>query len=127
LCWLLIAAIATEAYLKADVLSTVLRKSVAFPMQIDYIHANLDCNIGLTELADLAQMSLSHFSRLFKQSTGYSPHQFVIKCRVDRARELLLKSDLSIADITYQVGFANQGHLTNHFKRLLGVTPKVIR
>ncbi|MBD2727829.1 helix-turn-helix transcriptional regulator [Nostoc sp. FACHB-892] len=94
---------------------------------IDYIHANLDCNIGLTELADLAQMSLSHFSRLFKQSTGYSPHQFVIKCRVDCARELLLKSDLSIADITYKVGFANQGHLTNHFKRLLGVTPKVVR
>lgn len=94
---------------------------------IDYIHANLECNIGLTELADLAQMSLSHFSRLFKQSTGYSPHQFVIKCRVERARELLLKGDLSIADITYKVGFANQGHLTSHFKRLLGVTPKVVR
>ncbi|HAA33468.1 MAG TPA: AraC family transcriptional regulator [Cyanobacteria bacterium UBA8553] len=94
---------------------------------IDYIYANLECDIGLTQLADLVQMSLSHFSRLFKQSTGYSPHQFVIKCRVDRARELLLKSDLSIADISYQVGFANQGHLTNHFKRLLGVTPKVVR
>ncbi|MGI2903028.1 helix-turn-helix domain-containing protein [Tolypothrix sp. VBCCA 56010] len=94
---------------------------------IDYIYANLDCDIGLIELADLAQMSLSHFSRLFKQSTGYSPHQFVIKCRVEQALELLLKSDLSIADITYKVGFANQGHLTNHFKRLLGVTPKVVR
>jgi AraC family transcriptional regulator len=94
---------------------------------VDYIHANLECDLGLTQLADLAQMSLSHFSRLFKQSTGYSPHQFVIKCRVERARELLLKSDLSIADITYKVGFANQGHLTNHFKRLLGVTPKVVR
>ncbi|WP_427158062.1 helix-turn-helix domain-containing protein [Aliinostoc sp. HNIBRCY26] len=94
---------------------------------IDYIHANLDCNIGLTQLADLAQMSLSHFSRLFKQSTGYSPHQFVIKCRVERAKELLLKSEESITDITYKVGFANQGHFTNHFKRLLGVTPKVFR
>ncbi len=94
---------------------------------IDYIHANLDCNIGLTELADLAQMSLSHFSRLFKQSTGCSPHQFLIKCRVERAKELLVKSELSITDITYQVGFANQGHLTSHFKRLLGVTPKVFR
>lgn len=94
---------------------------------IDYIHAHLECNIGLTELAELTQMSLSHFARLFKQSTGYSPHQFVIKCRVERARELLIKSDLSIADITYQVGFANQGHLTNHFKRWLGVTPKVMR
>lgn len=94
---------------------------------IDYIYANLDCDIGLIELADLVQMSLSHFSRLFKQSTGYSPHQFVIKCRVERAQELLLKSKLSIGDISYQVGFANQGHLTNHFKRLLGVTPKVVR
>ncbi|BAZ50031.1 AraC family transcriptional regulator [Nostoc sp. NIES-4103] len=94
---------------------------------IDYIHANLDSDLGLTELAVLAQMSLSHFSRLFKQSTGYSPHQFVIKCRVDRAVELLLKSNLSIADITYKVGFANQGHLTSHFKRLVGVTPKAVR
>lgn len=94
---------------------------------IDYILANLDCNIGLTDLADLAQMSLSHFSRLFKQSTGCSPHQFLIKCRVERAKELLVKSELSIIDITYKVGFANQGHLTNHFKRLLGVTPKVFR
>jgi AraC family transcriptional regulator len=72
-------------------------------------------------------MSPYHFSRLFKQSTGHSPYQFVIKCRVERARELLLNSDLSIAQITYTVGFANQSHLTNHFKRMLGVTPKMVR
>ncbi|HEY9799472.1 MAG TPA: AraC family transcriptional regulator [Leptolyngbyaceae cyanobacterium] len=94
---------------------------------IDYIHVNLDCNIGLTQLADLVQMSLSHFSRLFKQSTGYTPHQFVIKCRIERAKELLLKTEESITDITYKVGFANQGHFTSHFKRLVGVTPKVFR
>lgn len=94
---------------------------------IDYIHANLDRDIGLSDLAELAQMSPYHFSRLFKQSTGHSPYQFVIKCRVERARELLLNSDLSIAEITYTVGFANQSHLTNQFKRMLGVTPKMVR
>jgi AraC family transcriptional regulator len=72
-------------------------------------------------------MSPYHFSRLFKQSTGHSPYHFVIKCRVKRAKELLLNSDLSIAQITYTVGFANQSHLTNHFKRMLGVTPKMVR
>jgi AraC family transcriptional regulator len=94
---------------------------------IDYIYANLDRNLGLSDLAELVQMSPYHFSRLFKQSTGHSPYQFVIKCRVQRAKELLLNSDLSIAQITYTVGFANQSHLTNHFKRMLGVTPKMVR
>lgn len=94
---------------------------------IDYIYAHLDGNIGLTDLAHLVQMSAYHFSRLFKQSTGYSPYQFVIKCRVQRAKELLLNSDLSINEITYQVGFSSQSHLTNHCKRLLGATPKIIR
>lgn len=94
---------------------------------IDYIYANLDRNLGLSDLAELVQMSPYHFSRLFKQSTGHSPYQFVIKCRVERAKELLLNSNLSIAQITYTVGFANQSHLTNHFKRTLGVTPRMVR
>ena len=71
---------------------------------IDYIYANLDRNVGLSDLAELVLRSPYHFSRLFKQSTGHSPYQFVIKCRVERAKELLLNSDLSIAQITYTVG-----------------------
>jgi hypothetical protein len=62
----------------------------------------------------------------FKQSTGLAPHQFVIRCRVERAKELLLHSSLGIADIAAEVGFANQSHLNRHFKRIVGVTPHVV-
>lgn len=92
----------------------------------DYIHSHLDQELGLSDLAAIANLSPHYFTRLFKQSTGQTPHQFVIRCRVERAQHLLLHSKGSIASIAQQVGFANQAHLNVHIKRLLGVTPKVI-
>ncbi len=89
---------------------------------IDYIDANLQKSISLKELAELLQMSNGYFSRLFKQSTGFAPHQYVIRSRVKRAQQLL-KKEIAIADIAYQVGFANQAHLNYHFKRIVGITP----
>ncbi|MGB6016783.1 MAG: helix-turn-helix transcriptional regulator, partial [Nodosilinea sp.] len=70
-----------------------------------------------------AGMSAHYFSQLFKQSTGFAPHQYVIRCRVERAKTLLAQPHTPIADIAYQVGFAHQSHLNRHFKRLVGVTP----
>lgn len=93
---------------------------------IEYIHAHLDQELGLAELAAIAHLSPHYFTRLFKQSTGATPHQFVIRCRVERAKELLLAGKGSIAEIAQQVGFANQAHLSVHIKRSLGVTPKMI-
>lgn len=92
---------------------------------IDYINAYLEQSLGLEELAQVVQMSPAYFSRLFKQSTGLAPHQYLIQCRVYRAKELLIKGNV-IADVAYKVGFANQAHLNYHFKRLLGVTPKAV-
>lgn len=94
---------------------------------IDYINDHLDRELGLAELAAIVQMSPHYFTRLFKQSTGSTPHQYVIRRRVERAKELLLKGELSIAEVAYSVGFANQSHLNRHLKRLLGVTPRQIR
>jgi AraC family transcriptional regulator len=93
---------------------------------IDYINAYLDRSLGLEELAQIAQMSPAYFSRLFKQSTGLAPHQYLIQCRVHRAKQLLIQGN-AIAEVAYKVGFANQAHLNYHFKRLLGVTPKTVR
>lgn len=93
---------------------------------IDYIHAYLDRDLSLTELAALVQMSPHHFTRLFKRSTGFTPHQYVVRTRVERAKQLLLQGKLTIAQIAYMVGFAHQSHLNRHFKRHLGVTPKAL-
>jgi AraC family transcriptional regulator len=91
---------------------------------MEYIHEHLDQDLTLEALATIAHMSPSYFCRLFKQSTGLSPHQYVIQCRVDRAKQLLQQRELSIANIAYCLGFTHQSHLSHHFKRLVGISPK---
>jgi AraC family transcriptional regulator len=94
---------------------------------IDYINEHLDRDLTVAAIATAVELSPYHFSRLFKQSTGLAPHQYVLQCRVERAKQLLRQTELTIAEIAYTVGFANQSHLNRHFKRLLGITPKAVR
>ncbi|ODH02938.1 hypothetical protein A4S05_22015 [Nostoc sp. KVJ20] len=94
---------------------------------IEYVHAHLDRDLSLAEIAGVVNISPTYFANLFKGATGISPHQYVVQQRVEWAKLLLLKTNLSIADIALQVGFSNQSHLTRHFKRLIGVTPKQVR
>lgn len=94
---------------------------------IDYIHTHLDRDLSLIELASAIYISPTYFASLFKQTTGISPHQYVIRQRVKQAKTMLLKTDLAIADIALQVGFSSQSHLTQQFKRFTGMTPKQIR
>ena len=91
---------------------------------IEYIQAYLNTDISLDKLSQAVGMSMHHFSRLFKKSVGYSPYQYVLKCRIERAKMLLLQRQLSIADVAFAVGFASQSHFTQHFKRFVGITPK---
>jgi AraC family transcriptional regulator len=90
----------------------------------DYINAHLHQELKLTEIAAIAQMSPYHFLRLFKRSMGVTPHQYILRSRIDKAKYLLQYSDLSIADIAVRVGFCDQSHLTRCFKRILSMTPK---
>ena len=92
---------------------------------IDYIHDHLEQDLALVELAAIAQVSPIYFSHLFKQSTGLAPHQYVIQCRIERAKQLLRQGKLTIAEVAHSLGFTHQSHLSRHFKRLVGVTPKV--
>ena len=94
---------------------------------IDYIHTHLDRDLSLSQIAKIINISPTYFSSLFKRATGTSPHQYVIQQRVERAKLMLSKTDLVIADIALQVGFSSQSHLTQQFKRLTGVTPKQMR
>lgn len=91
---------------------------------IDYINEYLDRDLSLKELAAVAQLSPHYFAQLFKQSTRLTPHQYVIRCRIERAKALLIERNSTIAEAARRVGFVDQSHLHRHFKRLVGVTPK---
>lgn len=94
---------------------------------VDYIYANFERDLSLAEIAKSAGLSVAHFSRLFRQATGYSPYQYLIRCRVQRAYNLLKHHPYTIAEIAQMVGFYDQSHLLRHFKRIYGVSPKRIR
>jgi AraC family transcriptional regulator len=94
---------------------------------LDYIQTHLDRDLSLAELAEVINISPTYFASLFKQAIEVSPHQYVIQQRVERAKLMLSKTDLAIADIALQVGFSSQSHLNQQFKRLTGMTPKQVR
>lgn len=94
---------------------------------VDFMHDQLAESLSLNAVAAEAGLSVFHFARLFKQTTGLAPHQYLIQCRVERAKQLIVASSASTAEIAQQVGFCDQSHLTVHFRRLYGVTPKSFR
>lgn len=92
----------------------------------DYINHHLHQDLKLTELAAIVQLSPYYFLRLFKQSMGITPHQYILQCRLHQAKYLLQHSQLSIVEIAARTGFCDQSHLTRSFKRIVGATPKQI-
>ena len=93
----------------------------------DFVNDNLSMDVGLSDMAGVANLSRYHFSRQFKRSTGLSPHQYVIRRRVKRARELLSKTDLSVGEVASAVGFTHQSHLAYHVRRHYGAPPSSLR
>lgn len=94
---------------------------------VDFMQDRLPENLSLSAVAAEAGLSVFHFARLFKQTTGLAPHQYLIQCRVERAKQLIVASSASTAEIAQRVGFCDQSHLTVHFRRIYGVTPKRFR
>ncbi len=93
----------------------------------DYINDNLSRDLSLNEIAELVDLSTFHFVRAFKQATGATPHQYLLKSRVERAKQLLRETELPLAEISYLVGFNSQSHFTTSFRRLARLTPKAYR
>lgn len=94
---------------------------------INYINDYLNRNLHIAEMANLVQISPYYFSRLFKQSIKVTPHKYVIQCRIEKAKQLLKKPDLSITYISEQVGFHDHSHFSKTFCKIVGVTPKKYR
>lgn len=91
---------------------------------ISYIDAHLDENLTLDRLARETGLKRSHFASAFRLATGQSPRQYVIRRRVDAARELLSARAGPISEIAYRTGFAHQSHLSRAIRKLTGMTPR---
>jgi AraC family transcriptional regulator len=88
-----------------------------------HIEERLDTPVSLAELAELARMSVRHFCRAFRASMGCSPHQYLLRQRVERAKALIAARHMPLCDIAQATGFADQSQLTRTFRKHVGVTP----
>jgi AraC family transcriptional regulator len=91
------------------------------------MHANIDKQIGSKDLVDCAGLSLSHFPFQFRASTNQSPHQYMLRLRVERSKELLTDPRLAVLDVGLGVGFRKQQHFATVFRNSVGVPPSVYR
>jgi AraC family transcriptional regulator len=94
---------------------------------LDYIEAHLDQQTHLSDLAQTASMSPFYFARLFKNSMGISPHKYVTMRRIERSKELLRRSDITIFEIGVRVGYLDPKHFRVVFHREVGVSPSEFR
>jgi AraC family transcriptional regulator len=90
---------------------------------LGYIEERLDTPVSLAELAQLARMSVRHFCRAFRASMGCSPHQYLLRQRVERAKLLIATREMALCDIAQAAGFADQSQFTRTFRKQLGITP----
>jgi transcriptional regulator GlxA family with amidase domain len=93
----------------------------------EYVEAHLHNSIELVELSGIAGLSVFHFAREFKQSAGVTPHYYLVRKRVERAKELLAGTDHSLSEIAFATGFSDQSHFTRHFRQIIGITPGQFR
>jgi AraC family transcriptional regulator len=88
-----------------------------------YVESHLELKIGTEHLCAVAKLSPSHFCRAFRVSQGESPHEFVMRRRVERSQELMLASRAALVHIATDCGFADQAHFSRVHRKLVGMTP----
>jgi AraC family transcriptional regulator len=89
----------------------------------DLVHARLEDELGLDELAQSVGLSTAHFARMFRKSTGETPHQFVLRQRLERAKAMLSAPEARILDVAVACGFKTQQHFAQVFRDLCGISP----
>lgn len=94
---------------------------------IDFMHANLDQQISLNDLASIVNLSPNYFLNAFKNAMGKTPHRFFREIRIQEACELLGDPIMTIMGVAIRVGYTTQSHFTSSFRQVMGVTPAVYR
>ena len=94
---------------------------------VEYIEANISTELSLAELARIAGYGISRFKTLFKNSFGCTPHVYVLKRRVERAKTLIGAGALPLSLIALESGFSHQSHMATAFRRSLGISPRQLR
>jgi len=89
----------------------------------ELVHAKMEDELTLIEMAQAAELSPAHFSRIFRKSTGETPHQFVLRQRVERAKEMLSEAEMRVLDVAMACGFKTQQHFARVFRRVCGASP----
>jgi AraC family transcriptional regulator len=102
-------------------------QSTDFSLVVEYIHDNLDKDLRVDQVAKIANLSNFYFIKLFKSTFGKPPHQYILGCRVELAKRLLIETSLPISEISQRCGFATQSHFTNVFHRYAGSAPRAFR
>ncbi len=100
---------------------TVIRRA------IDFMTKNISTPISVEALAEYCGYSTKHFQKTFKDATGMAPHQYLLKLRIDRAKDLLATTAYPIKNISLQCGFVDSNYFANAFKRIVGVPPRQFR
>ncbi|MFC0242200.1 helix-turn-helix domain-containing protein [Rhodopseudomonas telluris] len=120
----LVTSYSSDAKVRLDQDRTALRLDDARLRRVlDYIHANIDQDLTLAKLSDVACLSKHHFARAFREATGVPPHRYISARRLDHALSLLKGSQSSLADIAYLCRFSSQATFTRAFRRQVGVSP----
>lgn len=93
----------------------------------DYIHAGLAGKLAIEELAHVAGLSPSQFARAFRETTGQSPHQYVLSVRLAYAERMIVSTDMPLPMIAERSGFASHSHMSATIRRFWSTTPKDLR
>jgi AraC family transcriptional regulator len=94
---------------------------------VELMHARLDQDVPLEEMAAAAYLSPFHFARLFKKVTGMSPHAYLSALRLERAQTLLATTDLSVTEVSARVGYVSPSHFAKAFRQTTGLSPRTFR
>ncbi|HLA42747.1 MAG TPA: AraC family transcriptional regulator [Aggregatilineales bacterium] len=118
-----------QAFFNNDFFSPTQRSSSFHSLHstLTFLHQNINQNLKLSDMADHAGLSISHFSFLFKQQTGYSPMDYFIHLKMQRASAMLSLTDQTIHEIAFEIGYDDPYYFSRLFKKVMGVSPRHYR